>query len=242
MKAETLYKTTQLDGRTWHGNAVVQQGKTLRRGQTGDVRLYGGQGVHAARSPEEAAMGSRWPWRLWKVEGVVAAEEYERVGCRQLRVVCELPVELSFGPNSAAALRVIRRAETLSPAEVRGLAAAQKAASDIPPGGVRDATRDAPLDATRGTAQATARIAAQNAAWAAAWAAVGGAAADAAWAAAWRAAWIAAADAASAATVADLVGQHGLEQHHIDTLRQPWLDVIGPTWDEAEDFELATAP
>ena len=216
MKAETLYKATQLDGRTRHGYAVVQQGKTLRRGQTGDVRLYGGQGVHAARSPEEAAMGSRWPWRLRKVEGVVAAEEYERVGCRQLRVVCELPVELSFGPNSAAVLRVIRRAETLSPAEVRGLAAAQKAASDIPPGGVRDATRDALLDATRGTAQ--------NAAWAAAWAR------------------IAAADAASTATIADLVGQHGLEQHHIDTLQSPWLDAIGPTWDATEDPELATAP
>jgi len=45
------------------------------------------------------------------------------------------------------------------------------------------------------------------------------------------AAWDVARDAAGAAVVADLVGQHGLEQQHIETLMAPYVSVFGrPDW------------
>ena len=70
--------------------------------------------------------------------------------------------------------------------------------------------------------EARSLAAARAAAWDAAW--------DAARAAAWAAAWDAAWDAARAASVADLVGQHGLTQEHIDKLMAPWVQVLGADW------------
>ena len=37
--------------------------------------------------------------------------------------------------------------------------------------------------------------------------------------------------AATATMVTPLVGQHGLEQEHVDTLRGPWASTIGRTWE-----------
>jgi hypothetical protein len=59
---------------------------------------------------------------------------------------------------------------------------------------------------------AAARDAARSAAW--------GAARGAAWGVAWAA--------ARGLVVRDLIGQHGFEQHHYDTLTWPWATVIGP--------------
>lgn len=54
---------------------------------------------------------------------------------------------------------------------------------------------------------------------------------DAAWNSARYAAWNVAEDesanAAGALAVSDLVGQHGLEQRHIDILLEPWMKAIG---------------
>lgn len=79
---------------------------------------------------------------------------------------------------------------------------------------------DAARDAARQPARHPARGAAQRAAC------------DAAWGAAPAAACNAARAAARAAVVADLVGQHGLTQHHIDILMKPWIEVLGPDWAE----------
>ena len=76
-----------------------------------------------------------------------------------------------------------------------------------------------------GAARGAARDAARDAAWGVAWAA--------AWAAARAAARAATRDAALAASVADLVGQHGLTQEHIDTLMAPWVQVLGTDWADA---------
>ena len=54
------------------------------------------------------------------------------------------------------------------------------------------------------------------------------AAGDAARDAAWDAARAAAQDAAWALTLRDLIGQHGFEQAHYDTLTGPWASAIGP--------------
>ena len=51
--------------------------------------------------------------------------------------------------------------------------------------------------------------------------------------------WAAAGDAARAAAVGDLIGQHGFEQHHYDTLVGPWESVMGPINGEPTDIDLA---
>ena len=116
----------------------------------------------------------------------------------------------TFGPSWALVVNVIRRVAVLTEDEARSLDAALDAA--------RDAARDAAWDAARAAAWDAARAAARDAAWAAA--------RDAAWDAARDAAW----DAARAASVADLVGQHGLTQEHIDKLMAPWVQVLGADW------------
>ena len=45
---------------------------------------------------------------------------------------------------------------------------------------------------------------------------------------------IVAATTADALAVADLIGQHGLEQHHIDNLMGPWVSVMGDPRDGME--------
>ena len=67
----------------------------------------------------------------------------------------------------------------------------------------RGAARGAARDAARGAAQVAAEVAARGAAQ------------------------VAARDAASGLVVADLVGQHGLRQEHVDTLLVPWVSVCG---------------
>lgn len=120
----------------------------------------------------------------------------------------------TFGPSWALVVAVIRRAAVLTEDEARSLAAARAA-----------------LAAAR-AARAAAR-AARAAALAAARDAALAAARDAAWDAVWAAAWDAARDAALAASVADLVGQHGLTQEHIDKLMAPWVQVLGTDWADA---------
>ncbi len=109
----------------------------------------------------------------------------------------------TFGPSWRLVIAVIRRSALPTTGEAIRQAVAWALA--------RDAARDAAWDAARG------------AAWDAAWDAVGGAAWDAAGGAG---------DAACAASVADLVGKHGLTHQHIDTLMHPWITVLGDDWAE----------
>ncbi len=133
----------------------------------------------------------------------------------------------TFGPSWRLVIAVIRRSALPTTGEAIRQAVAWALA--------RDAARDAAWDAAGGAAWDAARGAARGAAWGAAWDAARGAAWDAAWDAAGGAAWDAAGgagDAACAASVADLVGKHGLTHQHIDTLMHPWITVLGDDWAE----------
>jgi hypothetical protein len=181
---------------------VYVVGRRMRPTTRGD-RLCAAGLLHASPTPEQAATYGRWPYRLLAVEGRPVVEDTDKAGFRQLTVVEELPVVRCFGPSGDLVLEVLRQV-----GEVTDWAAARAAAR-------------------------AAGAAAWDAAWAAAWdaaraatRAAGDATRAAAWAAARAATWDAAGSAAGAATraaaVADLVGQHGLTQQHLDTLSAPW--------------------
>lgn len=112
-----------------------------------------------------------------------------------------------FGPNGAAVVDVLSKVETWATVTDRARWTAAKAASAA----ARDAAEaTAAAKAVRNVARHAARYAARYVAWnVAAWAAEG-------------AAGYAASYAATAAVVADLVGQHGLTQQHLDALTAPF--------------------
>lgn len=166
-----------------------------------------------------AVMRAKGMDESWNDEdGRTKAEVLERMA--HLVGVSDADLADMFGPNWRQVIAVTRRVAMLTFDEVQRLQAAWDAA--------RGAAWDAAWDAARVAALGAVRVAARVAARAAARDAAG----DAAWVAEWDAAWAAAWDTARVAVVADLVGQHGLEQHHIDTLMKPWIDTLGPDWSE----------
>lgn len=112
-----------------------------------------------------------------------------------------------FGPNWKAVVALARRAAVLTPGEAEALNVARY--------GARYGAWDA-WDAAQSAAatQGAARGAARRVAWGAVWGAVRGVTWDPQ-------------ETVTALVVCDLVGQHGLEQHHIETLLGPWITVCG---------------
>jgi hypothetical protein len=177
--------------------------------------------LHASLTPEQACRYARWPWRLLEVTGTPVVQDHEKAGFRQLVVIQEVPVERSFGPNGSAVLAIVRQAESMT------LEQAQRLRVDTAWDAAWHAAGDAAWDAARDTARYDARYAARAAAEDAVRDPRPG---TAAWDAAWHAGYAARAaawGAVRAAVVADLVGQHGLTQDHIDTLMAPWHSVFG---------------
>ena len=137
--------------------------------------------------------------------------EEEIVSWLRAHPVTDADLEATFGPHWEAIVRLVRRTASLTDEQANALYAVWDAAVD--------AARSAAWDA----AKAAAWYAAWDAVETAAWYAARGDARSAAWDAARSAAW----DAAKALVVADLVGQHGLTQDHVDTLLAPWVSVMG---------------
>lgn len=139
--------------------------------------------------------------------------------------------ESDFGPNGDAVERIIRRAERLTREEIGALYSvraeawsdAQYAAwFDVQDDAVRYSSRAAAWYAARGDGRQNAWAVAGDAAWTATRADAQDTFRYNARAATWYA--------AAAQVVADLVGQYGLTQDHIDTLMAPWNAVIGEDW------------
>lgn len=229
---DTLWKTTRPDGRPWHAPSGMQPddlppyeaGRTYRPRVTGPPRLCSETVLHAARTPEEAAGRGRWPYILWRVQGAVVVEREGQVGCRELTVVERAPVHLCWGPCGRAVERVVRAAGELVPFHNSALLVLWDAdwyrASDvIGPAAARKAARLDAFAAARSAADGAAKAAlADCGLWnTRPWAARGaGDARDTAWAV------------AGAMAMADLIGQHGWEQHHIDLLTRSWRQVVDP--------------
>ena len=130
--------------------------------------------------------------------------------------VTDADLEDTFGPQWEAIVRLVRQAATLKRNRARelngtiwsddwhcALDAAWAVARDAAVGAGRD--RDANWANTRGVVTDAVRTAVERG----------------------SRAKVAAELAAAALAVADLVGQHGLNQEHIDTLLGPWISAVG---------------
>jgi len=163
----SYYKATRPDGTDYY-TGTVDYGAALASGDTirldSDETEFPGPGwLHLATVPTECD-GMTWPCRLFEVEPVGDVHHDEdhphKIGCREVRVLRELPAHEAFGPQGEQVAALIERARCLTAAEIKRLHAA--------------------WDAARGAARGAAWDAARGAAWDAAWAAAG----DAAWEAA----------------------------------------------------------
>ena len=174
--------------------------------------------LHASTSAPEAARWGEWPWRLLEVAGKPLTEPDSdgKVAFRQLTVVAERDVAECFGPNGQAVVALLDQVGRLTVGQAEQLYAARSTARYT---AAWYAARSTAWDAARSTAEENAENAAENAARYTAWYTARNAAE--------YAAEYTARNAATGLVVADLVGRHGLEQHHIDTLLQPWVDVMG---------------
>ena len=219
MSEQTLFfKATRPDGTDFY-TGTVDYGAALASGDTirldSDETEFPGPGwLHLATVPTECD-GMTWPCRLFEVEPVGEFHHDEdhphKVGCREVRVLRELPAHEAFGPQGEQVAALIERARCLTAAEIKRLHAARNAAW-YP-------ARNAAWDAARNAARAAARAAARYTAWDAARAAARYTAWDAAWDAAGDAAWYAA---------WSLVARDLISTDAYDTLTRPWGEVIGP--------------
>ena len=191
------YKATGPDGRDFH-TGTIDYGAALLSGEvvrhpTSKLKVPGDAGTYLSVSTEPAdCTGFRWPCRLFRVEPVGRvgrAPIGDRLPNKRttlaLRVVEELPAHMALGPNGEAVVAFIERCRTMTPEQVRRLAAARATAKAAARATAKDAAKAAVWAAARDAAWAAVWDAAWDAAWAAAWAAVWDAAWDAAWAAAW---------------------------------------------------------
>ena len=231
----SYYKATRPDGTDFY-TGTVDYGAALASGDTirldSDETEFPGPGwLHLATVPTECD-GMTWPCRLFEVEpvGDVHHGTY-KIGCREVRVLRELPAHEAFGPQGEQVAALIERARCLTAAEIKRLHAAWYAARAA----ARDAARDAAWDAAWYAARNAARNAAGDAAWDATWDAAWYAARDAAGYAARDAAWDAAWDAARYAAWS-LVARDLISTDAYDTLTRPWGEVIGPIHPDDPDM------
>jgi hypothetical protein len=154
----TLYKATDVQGRSFHDPAVTWAvGEvTTHPTSTAMVPNYASTYLSASSEPADCN-GFVWPCRLFEVEPVgevLDGMDYpNKRAALAFRVVRELPGHDALGPNGAAVAAFILRCKRLTPDEARKLGAA--------------------WDAARAAARAAAGAAARAAAWDAAWDAAG---------------------------------------------------------------------
>jgi hypothetical protein len=232
----SYYKATRPDGTDFY-TGTVDYGAALASGDTirldSDETEFPGPGwLHLATVPTECD-GMTWPCRLFEVEPVGEFHRGEghphKIGCREVRVLRELPAHEAFGPQGEQVAALIERARCLTAAEIKRLHAAWYAARAA----ARAAARYAAWDAAR----AAARYAAWDAAWDARRGVVRGEGrgGDAAGDAAGYAAGYAAGDAAGYAAWS-LVARDLISTDAYDTLTRPWGEVIGPIHPDDPDM------
>ena len=218
----SYYKATRPDGTDFY-TGTVDYGAALASGDTirldSDETEFPGPGwLHLATVPTECD-GMTWPCRLFEVEPVGEFHRGEghpyKIGCREVRVLRELPAHEAFGPQGEQVAALIERARCLTAAEIKRLHAAWDAARAA----ARAAARYAAWDAAWYAAGYAAGYAARGAAWGAARDAARGAARDAAWDAAWS-----------------LVARDLISTDAYDTLTRPWGEVISPIHPDDPDM------
>ena len=133
----SYYKATRPDGTDFY-TGTVDYGAALASGDTirldSDETEFPGPGwLHLATVPTECD-GMTWPCRLFEVEPVGEFHRGEghphKIGCREVRVLRELPAHEAFGPQGEQVAALIERARCLTAAEIKRLHAAWYAAGD----------------------------------------------------------------------------------------------------------------
>ena len=172
MSEQTLFfKATRPDGTDFY-TGTVDYGAALASGDTirldsDETELPGPGWLHLATVPTECD-GMTWPCRLFEVEPVGEFHRGEghpyKIGCREVRVLRELPAHEAFGPQGEQVAALIERARCLTAAEIKRLHAAWDAAWYAARNAARDAARYAAGDAAGYAAGNAARDAARNAA------------------------------------------------------------------------------
>jgi hypothetical protein len=132
------FKAARPDGRdfatgTVDYGAALESGETLRHPSKRKTRNDPSTYFSVSVEPADCT-GFMWPCRLFLVEPVgrvTAADDLpNKRCCSALRVVKELPAHLALGPNGEAVAAFIERLRTLTPEQVKQLAAAWYAARD----------------------------------------------------------------------------------------------------------------
>ena len=122
----SYYKATRPDGTDFY-TGTVDYGAALASGDTirldSDETEFPGPGwLHLATVPTECD-GMTWPCRLFEVEPVGEFHRGEghphKIGCREVRVLRELPAHEAFGPQGEQVAALIERARCLTAAEIK---------------------------------------------------------------------------------------------------------------------------
>ena len=129
--------------------------------------------------------------------------------------ITDAEIEAMFGPQWKVIIRLVRKAVTTTDDQAAALDAAWTTADVIAMDAAWTIVRDAAYLEAREDAWANAGFVSWDATWLSGWTPDSNAARDAVW------------NVAKALVVADLVGQYGLTQEHIEALMRPWVSVMG---------------
>ena len=160
----TYYKATRLDGTSFYDETTEWKvGRITRLAEPKGTTLCDKGMLHASTEKAETLVGGSWPCRLFEVEPrskvITGSRHKYKVGAYAWKVVRELPAHETLGPNGEEVAALIERCETLTPDEVKGLAAWDAAGSvawDAAGYAARSAATT-PLRATRTSASASIR-------------------------------------------------------------------------------------
>ena len=153
----TYWKATSLNGTDFHTGTVdyaaaLESGVPVTApviGLANDHSFPGPKWLHLATVPT-ACDGMTWPCRLFEVEPVGDVHHDEdhphKIGCREVRVLRELPAHEAFGPQGEQVAALIERARCLTAAEIKRLHAARYAARAAAGYAAWDAAGDAAGD------------------------------------------------------------------------------------------------
>lgn len=234
-----FYKTTRVSGGSWYDpEFVYREGRIYRpaRGTVaGSYKTCTKRVLHACRTPEEAASpfwGARWPFRLWSFEGTPVVEDSCKAGFRQIGPMVTEDVNLCFGSNGTRIVALLKLLAAASPQQIFDLGKAWTAARGGTMGywcGSLDAVNQYQNfeDAARTVRHALLRLGHGGSHEGLPWIITRDAAKRFGWTIPTRAAAIYTARALIGAV---LIGQYGLEQHHVDTLLTPVIEVFGTDW------------
>jgi len=95
-----FYKIARPDGWDFYTGRTINYrdniGKTVKRPNKGKIQLCSNTAIHASRDPNQCFVGGEIPCSLYLVEGKPYAEDGNKCGFKQLRVLKELRPEKVF--------------------------------------------------------------------------------------------------------------------------------------------------